>query len=414
MKCSFFKSLLVQMKRAICLLPAALVATAFLCTAIGIFSYCVLKSDSESERKSMLRVAYVGDISEYMGINIDSVINLVSEQFGVSLERMTEEEAKSEMLLGHLTTYVVFPDGFVESVDKGDNDKKIKYVTADGEIGISGILLSESVDSVSELMTTSQSAFYAAFDFLKAAGRRDLYYDAGDALEASMARAIVGVINAAEVKTVGVSNGLSFTGYYLCAAILIFISLSGMGAVAFFTNRSREYQRIIRRSGQNELMQILAEFISFLFIQLMGCFIIYIVLRTCIGKGVLHVPELGKYPVKAFDSFVLEAVPVAIALYSMQFLIYEMMESTISAIVAQFTVAVAMGYVSGYYYPMDFLPDKLTTVTRYLPTGVAFTDLSDELSRHSNTLEKLLLLMYCAAFITLSVLIRCFRMHKDR
>ncbi len=414
MKCSFFKSLLTQLKRSICLLPAAIVATVFLCTAIGIFSFCVLKTDSESEEKSMLRVAYVGDVSEYMGININSVINLVSEQFGVSLEKMTEEEARTEMLLGHLTTYIIFPDGFVESVDKGDNDKKIRYVTSEGEKGISGIILSESVDSVSELMTSSQSSFYAAFDFLKAAGRRDLYYDAGTELEASMAKAIIGVINAADVKTVGVSNGLTFTGYYLCAAILIFISLSGIGAVAFFTNRSREYQRIIRRSGQNEFKQVAAEFLSFLLIQFVCCIIIFVVLRICIGKGILNVHELGKNPVKAFDRFAMKVVPVAVTLYAMQFLVYELMESTLSAIISQFIVAVALGYISGYYYPMDFLPEELTSVTRYLPTGVAFLDISGELSNHADLLEKLMLFMYFAAFITLAVLLRCLRMHRDR
>ncbi len=65
------------------MLPASLVATVFLCLSIGVFAFGVIKSNSESEEKSLLRVAYVGELSEYMGINLDSVINIISEEFGV-------------------------------------------------------------------------------------------------------------------------------------------------------------------------------------------------------------------------------------------------------------------------------------------------------------------------------------------
>lgn len=414
MRCSFPKLFLTQLKRAAHVLPAAVPAALFLCLAIGIFAFGVLKTNSESEEKSMLRVAYVGELSDYMGFNVDSVINVVSEQFGVTLEGLTEEEAKREMLLGHLTTYIVFPKGFVESVDSGDNNLRITYVTAEGEKGIAGTLLSESLDSVSKLMTTSQGTFYSAYDFLKDAGRRDLYYDAGAALEEAMVRAISGVINATEVQTVGVSNGIGFTGYYFCSVILIFISLSGIGAVAFFTNRSNEFQRSMRRSGQNEIKQIVQEFVSFLLIQIIGNLIIYFALYIVVSKDILYVPELGRHPIKALNSFGIKMVPVVLALYALQFLIYELMESTISAVLAQFITAIALGYISGFYYPMDFMPEQLTNATRILPTGLALRQATGALAGNGTKEYALGLLVYTIVFLGLAAVIRHKRLTLDR
>lgn len=413
MRCSFFRAFVTQLKRSFRLLPAALVATAFLCLAIGCFAFFVLKTDSESEEKSFLRVAYVGSLSDYMGINLDSVVNLVSEQFGVTVEKLSKEDAESEMFMGHLTTYLIFPDGFVESVDDGSNDRKITYVTAEGEKGIAGTILSESIDSVSDIMTTSQSAFYAAYDFLTANNRRDMYYDAGATMEELMLRSIMGVMDSSEVETVGVSNGLSFKGYYTCAVILIYVSLSGLGAVAFFTNRNTEFQRIIRRSGQNEVKQVFQEFFAFIMLEFMCGLVLYFSLKFCISKGYLQVTEFGRYPVQAYKRFVLRVIPSALMLYSFQFLFYELIENTISAVLVQFIAAVSLGYISGFYYPIDFLPNEITKFSRFLPTGVAFRYISGEMASENAALWVGLLIAYFAVFMALSVLIRLVRLRRD-
>lgn len=414
MKCSFFKALFLQFKRAIRMLPASLVATVFLCLSIGVFAFGIIKSNSESEEKSLLRVAYVGELSEYMGINLDSVINIISEEFGVTLEQMTEEEAKKEMYLGHLSTYVIFPEGFVGSIDEGRNDLKITYVTSEGNRGIASIILSESLDSVSEIMTSSQGTFYSLYDFLKANGKRELYFDASTDLENAMINSIIGIIGASAIETVGVSNGISFTGYYLCAAILIFVSLSGIGSAAFFTNRNNEFQRIARRNGQNEVFQVIQEFLCFLFIQFVCSLFVYFTLFFAIKKGIFVTPELGRNPIKVFNLFAFRVLTSGLCLYSMQFLIYEIMESTLSAVLTQFLAAIALGYISGFYYPMAFLPEKLTNITKYTPTGASLMAVTRNLSGNPDLLFTVILVGYMILFLSISVLIRHYKITLDR
>ncbi|MBP5249883.1 MAG: ABC transporter permease [Lachnospiraceae bacterium] len=413
MRCRFLKLTYCQLKRALRLLPATLTAAAFLCVAIGVFLGTVTTHHGESEQNSLFEVAYVGEISDYMGMNVDKAARLVGEEFGVGFSSMTEEEASRAMLKGDLTTYVIFPDGFVEAVDDGSNDKRVTYVTAEGKGGVAGKILAESLDGISSIMTTTQCTYYSAYDYLRLVSRNDFISEGMDILDKGMISSVLGAISSADVELIGVSNGLSFNGYYLVAVLMIFITLSGIGASFFFSGRNVNFELMLKREGENPAIQVLTEFIGFSALQTLAMFLLSVLMMIGVSIGKISISELGSAPGRNLFLFVLSVWPYAMMLFMMQFMLYEIFRGTIGAILSQFAVSVILGLVSGFYYPLSMLPERVARVSSFLPTGAAFNGASASLLHSSGLKEPLLCLAWTILFFGVSAFVRDRRLEKD-
>ncbi len=406
MNLGFIKLFRLNCKRAVYSISAVASFTCLLCIAAGIFLTAVFSYRNDREEAHPYSVVYVGDISGYMGVNVESVTEAVSDSFGADLTKMSLEDAKRELLLGHISTYIVFPEGFIEAVDRGDNEKKIIYVTAEGERGLSGMVLSESLSGISRLVTTTQNAYTSAYLYLKSIGREDLYNGVSEKLDKSLIGTILGLMNSSELKTVGVSNGLSFTGYYICAVTVLFTSLLGIGAASFFGGREKSALLYEKRDGGTATKQVISEFLAFSLLMLISFLFISGLMLLCVGSGFFKVNELGKNPVGALIKLLMTSLPAVVMLYAAEYLIYELFKDTVGSVMAQFMVFIVLGFASGYFYPQAFLPEALVRFSSFLPTGAALNLVISEMAGNTDVRAFVLNMAYLAVFLFISILLR--------
>ena len=67
--------------------------------------------------------------------------------------------------------------------------------------------------------------------------------------------------------------------------------------------------------------------------------------------------------------FALGALPTALMLCAMQFLLFELAGGTVGGVLLQFLNAAVQGYLAGCFYPASFFPEKLCLVGAALPAG---------------------------------------------
>ena len=194
---------------------------------------------------------------------------------------------------------------------------------------------------------------------------------------------------------------------------MIFITMSGIGASFFFSGRNSNFELMLKREGENPAVQVLSEFIGFSALQTISLFLFSILMVIGMSFGKISISELGSAPGGKMFLFVLSVWPYAMMLFLMQFMLYEIFRGTIGAILSQFAVSVILGLVSGFYYPLSMLPERVTRVSSFLPTGAAFNAASASLLHSHGFKEPLLWLAWSILFFGVSVWVRDRRLEKD-
>ena len=137
---------------------------------------------------------------------------------------LEEEEARKALLAGELTAYLVVPEGFVDSVGRGEN-YSIKYYAANGQAGIGTMLMHELAMIISELITKSQSGIYGMQSICKEYGYHDIYWTATNDINMQYINLLLNRPQLFEVEILGVSNHLSTVGYYICGFTVLFLMI---------------------------------------------------------------------------------------------------------------------------------------------------------------------------------------------
>lgn len=405
----------MQMKRMLRLLPVLLFASA---VTLGVLMLCgalLLQREGNAEGKHKFRIGMVGDLSDsYLGFGISLVQAMDDSRFMVDLIPMEEEEAVRSFRRGELSSYVLVPDGLLDSIVYGKNDKKITYLSSEEQRGIEGILGEELANIVSVLVTRSQSAVFGVQEMIK---RRSGGEGLGEATERMNLRLFDVVLNRTGLYTIeelGVSGGLSLIGYYMGAFLVLFLLLMGIHASPFLIGRSRMLPEVMKSRGVGALRQVLGEYAAFSLVNLICFGTAFLALGVVLGGGFMEPGEwkgLGAEPLGGLFAAIL---PAALMLSAMQFLIYELAEGVVGSLTAQFLCGISMAYLAGIFYPAGFLPEAMRRLGELLPVGAAFGYVREEILGGLSLGTALSVFFYLFLFLGLSVSVRSLKIERGR
>jgi len=97
----------------------------------------------------------------------------------------------------------------------------------------------------------------------------------------------------------------------------------------------------------------------------------------------------------------------------MQFFLYEITDSTVSAVLLQLLAALGMAYICGCLYPLPFFPDAVQKIGGILPAGVASAYLRQILSGTVTPVVWGGCVLYTTVFFALTVWLRNRKMAGD-
>lgn len=403
----------IQLKRIFKMLPTQILVNLLMYACVGVFVVFFLRDSMLSSNMQKYKIGVVGDMTDsYMGFGISTLQAVDDARLVIELVGMSEEEARESFRKGELYAFMRIPDGLFESIESGANDRPVTYVAAEGQKGIGGIVMNEITEVVSSIVTRSQSGIYGMQSVLRNHGKIDDIWEATEQLNIRYFDAVLGRRKLCSVEILGMANGLSMEEYYFCSVLIFFLLLSGISNSQMFLKRNREFNRFLKAKGIGVIRQVAGEYLAYVCLMLVCLLEIFMVFAIIMVSDVFQIATWEGYGVEVLGGFFLRFLPVILMLSAMQFMIYELVMEIVSSLLLQFICSISMGYLSGFFYPLNFFPETLQRIGRILPTGTALCYTDSCITGEISILSMLELLLYLACFLGTSVLIRKSRIQR--
>lgn len=396
------------LKRAFKLLPAFLVIAAVFVSALGV-AFSVMARNNE-ELKFRVRVGLVGDTEgEHLGIGLLVLDKLDTSAVAIEfIPYEDEQSAREDVKSSYLSAYVYVPEGFLESVLSGEN-YPMTLVSADRTDTLIPSLIREMAGYASGYVTDSQKAIRAMRECVRRYDIDEVDMDeVTDDLNLRYITVVTGRGALVEISETGEMGSASYGGYYLCSFLFVFLMLFSVMATPLFAG-SREKRAYYKSYGVKAVGQIGAEFVSYAFIALLLVFMLCLAVGVFLPEGMIS--EFTD-PLGDMLGFFMSVIPSMLLIFSISFLLWEMVPDTVNGVLLQFIMAVGIGYISGCFYPSKLFPAAVQGFASVLPTGVALSGMRDALSGSLTVGGLLLTAVLSAGFFCASCGVRAYRLGK--
>ncbi len=354
------------------MVPAVILFTLLL-TAVMSAVFVMLTDRKKTEKDANeMRIGITGATDDpYFAGAMLLIQDIEAADFSLTLEIMTEEEAREQLRGGKLTGYAVIPEGFVDSIISGEN-KKVRYISTGGQAGFGTMLTKEVLDVISNLITEGQSGIYGMQNIYYKYGMDEVLYEDERILNIRYIQYILdrGEIFEYRLLEETGASGLHLNSYYICGIWLLFLLVWGISCSPLFSDKNRALQRLLHAKGVSAPAQIFGEYLAFVLLMLGTLFTILLLLFLglfLLGQDISKWLPLGNTEIILFF---IKGVPVILLAAALEFLLYEIAEGFLNGVLTQFFCAMLLGYVSGCIYPLQSLPVGMRRLSAFLPTGI--------------------------------------------
>ncbi len=409
----FWIYVITQMKRALRLLPLAVISSILILLGLGLTAFMLFKPDEMAQGKKKIEVAVVGNTEEsYLGFGIGMLNNLDSSRVSINFSYMSEDEAKDKLLKGEVSGYIVIDDDFIEALGRGENIP-IKYVTQkDG--GLIEMVARDTAGVISSIIVNSEKAIYAMQAYMNINGREDEIAAHTKNMNNNFLSIVLSRKNIYDVNIADGLRGASTLEYYSSGLMIFFTFLLGIGSGLFLVKTDKALYRLLYIRGHNAVSQVLGEYIAFSMILMVSVFTIFLSISVVILSAHIDInASYENFSISALE-FVVRFIPVIFMLSAFIFLIYELAGDIISSVIAVFITAISLAYISGCLYPADFFPKAVRNISALLPLGAALRYMLGAFAdSNKSVLYTVVLFIYILAFLILSFILRKQRLEKN-
>lgn len=412
-KQGFLSYFTTQLKRYLKGLPLILSMTVLILLAIGLIGYSYMKERTESAEQNLATIGVVGDLEgSYLGIGITAIESLDASQYTIRFENMDEDEAKKALSMGDIAVYIIVPNNFVDEVANGGSPK-LKMVGR-GTQGIGGIIITELAEVISVYLNSSETAMYAMQSYAWSKGDTYALTRTSDAFFMLEANNLFARDSALKPTLIGVGNGSTMVGYYTCSIVLLFILLMGICFCAIFIRQKKDIQKVLYSKGVGPVKQVLAEYLCYLLMVLAITTLLVVIGSILATVFDVKLALWNKTPMEIRWMSVAQIIwmiylkwlPAVALIASLQYMIFEMTNGIVSSVLAQFLTAVALGYISGLFYPVSFFPVVLRKIAAVLPVKIAMDYCQGVINWNIDIRFPIIIGVYIVLFIFVAIVIR--------
>ncbi|MCH5267694.1 MAG: ABC transporter permease [Lachnospiraceae bacterium] len=397
----FYVYLKLQLKKFFRYLPTTLLTMVLVCGLLGGIAFLTHISRDDSEN-----IIYIGVVAKedepYLDWIIDVADNMESTEYTCEFVRLKETDAEQKLKQGELTAVFVIPKNYIRSLIKG-NAEPVIIRFGRGQAGITAFLVRILGDAASHVMTDTQAGIYAMNDYYtenRLPGRitSETLLNINYLQQVLTREKLYITIETDENKTL--QNG----DYYFAGCLVLFFLCMGMGIGRLLLPENKAMRVKLPAIGLGNFAQTLAQYSAL--------FLIYAIIYMALSLSVTFIFLLWKNPLSVttgydgIDWLILWTCmfPVLLPICGVLQCIFFWAKDTVSGVLFLFFTTLICGYLSGYFYPLSYFPEKIQTLSAFLPTGCFRNYLTDCMSMHRLPFSIVYLLLYTAAFFSLSTL----------
>lgn len=346
--------------------------------AAAIYGLSFVNQKNDTAAASHFNVVFVmpKNAGLHYSLALGMVSNMESLSSMVTIKQTTsEDEAKAMLDSGEVKAAVIIPEGMIHTIMSGTNDLPARIIYP-GEPSIETVIFRQIVDSLSQMVASSQTGVYALYEIYndfdatekqqdKANTQlNDLYINS--VLERNALFQIVGsdskennLLDEEVSSDTTPATDFILVGY-LCSGLALLFLLSGINLCFFFVAPNRAVLPALSRLGLSDSFCLLADFFAAVICQWLifsiGCLLI-----GTIGSSAHIVPAflIGRALVSCFVC--------AFFSCALELFICRICHGKQACMITTFAVSLLVMYASGCLIPSAFLPDMLRRISATLP-----------------------------------------------
>lgn len=346
--------------------------------ATAIYGLSFVNQKNDTAAASHFNVVFVmpKNAGLHYSLALGMVSNMESLSSMVTIKQTTSEnEAKAMLDSGEVKAAVIIPEGMIHTIMSGTNDLPARIIYP-GEPSIETVIFRQIVDSLSQMVASSQTGVYALYEIYndfdatekqqdKANTQlNDLYINS--VLERNALFQIVGndskennLLDEEVSSDTTPATDFVLVGY-LCSGLALLFLLSGINLCFFFVTPNRAVLPALSRLGLSDSFCLLADFFAAVICQWLifsiGCLLI-----GTIGSSAYIVPAflIGRALVSCFVC--------AFFSCALELFICRICHGKQACMITTFAVSLLVMYASGCLIPSAFLPDMLRRISATLP-----------------------------------------------
>ncbi len=403
----------LSIKRTARFFPLVLCISLVLFIGLTLILNAFVEYQKGSDDQKKFKIGVVGeDETGYLGLGMTALQNFDAVRFAVELLPLNEEQATDSLKGGDISAYIVIPDDFVEKAKYGEI-LSIKYVTTPGSVGLISMFKDELTSIISDLVEKSQRGVYGIDNALDENGHGDISYTKMNQLNLRYIQFILGRTDMYSVTSLGIGDGLSFSMYMFCGMTVVFVLLTGIIYAPLFVKKDTSLNRVLYSKRTGAFKQVAGEYLAYLIAMVLLYFIVFSVLAVLSSITDLFSSATMLAGMDIIKLSV-QLLPVVIMSTALNFMIFELCTNLIAGVLLQFFTTLSLCYISGCLYPIYTFPDIIQKLSAFLPTAISRSYLADCISDGVSLVKILWLILFFAAFILVSVLVRRYKITQKR
>lgn len=370
----------------------------------GILAVCQI-NNQQKKQADTIKIGIVASEEEpYLDWMISVVKNMKSTKYTCQFIQISEKQAEQQLRSGELSAVFVIPENYIRSLIYGDESPLIVRF-GKGQSTIASFLVKQLGDVASRIMIDTQAGLYALDDYYV---EKNLPNRAKDqtTLNIEYLKKVLTREKMFCTEEVAVRYAAIDGSYYFSSVLILFMLFLGLTCPGILRPESNTLHEKLRITGLTIWQNALARYSAFLtvfFLLYSGIALLFTLVLPLTGKNIT-----GAAPSSRTDWLVtfLFLLPILLLICAMIQFVYQIISDELGSILLLFLSILALGYLSGYFYPLSYLPSKIQAAAPFLPTGVLFQYTYRCVTGSWSFLYCLAIMGYSILFFTLPVIIQ--------
>ena len=399
----------MEIKRMLRSLPGIILGSLLLILLLaGTFWLCQESTRNPAQKKNISVGIVAREGEPFIDWMIDAVSQMKNTKYACRFKRLTEKEATRQMSQGKLNVIFLIPRNYVASIIRGEN-KHVTIRFSQGQTTIVSFLLRELCTAASSFILNSEAGIYTMQDYYR---ERRLPRASKDELTLNIAyiKEIARLERGVKLEEVKIPASYPQAARFLVSGITLFFFLWGIAYGNLLTSQNHAFQQKLRLFSLGYPLQVILRNLAFLLVNALGFAILLLpAYLLCRWQGIA-LPDLLPTRPEFLWLFGASLLPILWMAASFIQWVYEAAEDRLGGAVFLFLSTLLLAFMSGCFYPLDYLPLFIQRLARALPLyhGVEY-GLSC-LYGNPSPAHLVWTLGYGGAFLCITMLWRNFRM----
>lgn len=406
--------LFLQLKRYAKIIPLILTVMFVIFVCISTILNAMVDKFNSGEEQQMFKVAITGDTDgDYISLGLAAAQTIDDMRFSMEFLELDEAEAEKLLKKGEISAYVVLPENFVDNAIAGKVDK-IRFVTTSGDRGITTMLKNELTTLITELVVYSQKGAYGLNSALKENGSPDRKrWDLVDKISIDYVELVFHRGDMIGEKSMGISDGLGFSQYYLCGMTILLLMLIGIPFTSLGVKKDTSLESLLVSRGFSVTRQVTLEYIAHYLV--LAATAVFMLLCARFMPNIISLIGDEETVSEMLVPFALRVILSAGLLASINMLVYELADNLVSGVLIHFFTTLSLGYITGCFYPIYSFPSSIQKLSSMLPTGIIRRLLAGVFTDDAPTGSLIFaMIVYTVLLLASTVFVRRFKIHRNR